>query len=193
MDFGIPVRPWATTLTSKCHGMPLIIETRHNLWLTTETSGSPASILFWLHFVMLWSEWSFWVWHVMSTVFYDVCVHPWGWGVTDYMQSVTCNLITNKSVTVISYVTSKNIVIRLQILLRNWMITYWIILKFRKEFCKNNKMIAFCFLNDIQFSNEKGCKFKFVPPERVWPQVRDHYDNTPNAFDGSFLSSSNAS
>lgn len=41
-----------------------------------------------------------------------------------------------------------------------------------------------CFLNDIQFSIEKKCKFEFVPSEWDWPQVRDHYDGTPNVFDG---------
>jgi hypothetical protein len=43
--------------------------------------------------------------------------------------------------------------------------------------------ITFCFLND-KFSIEKGL---FHLSES------DHYDDTPNAFDGSFLSSSNAS
>ena len=32
---------------------------------------------------------------------------------------------------------------------------------------------------------KKRHKFKFVPSERVGPQVRDHYDDTPNVFDGS--------
>jgi hypothetical protein len=38
--------------------------------------------------------------------------------------------------------------------------------------------------NDFQISIGKRRKFKFVPPERVWPQIRDHYDDTPNVFDG---------
>lgn len=40
------------------------------------------------------------------------------WGVTDYMQSLTCKGL-QKAVTVIRYITSKNIVTRLQILLKN--------------------------------------------------------------------------
>ena len=48
-------------------------------------------------------------------------------------------------------------------------------------FAKNKYLTRLCFLNDIQTSIEKRRKFKFVPPERV----RDHYDDTPNVFDGS--------
>jgi hypothetical protein len=35
-------------------------------------------------------------------------------------------------------------------------------------------MTSSCFLNDIQINIEQS--FQFVPPERVWPQVRDPYD-----------------
>ena len=52
---------------------------------------------------------------------------------------------------VIRYVTSKNIVIRLQILLKNQMIPLRITYKFPKK-----SMTLLCFLNDIQISIEKG-------------------------------------
>ena len=47
------------------------------------------------------------------------------------------------------------------------------------------KMFDTSLFSDIQIIIEKWHKFKFVPPEQVWPQVKDHYDDTPNVFDES--------
>ena len=73
------------------------------------------------------------------------------------------------------------------ILLKNEIITF----TFRKDICVKKNIWHFSFLNDIQISIEKRRKLKFVPPERVWLEVRDHYNDTPNVFDVSWEKSRN--
>lgn len=99
-----------------------------------------------------------------------VIVFNQGWG-------VTCNLITKK-MQLISYFTSTNIVIWL------WMPTFknrWLLLGLllNSEWMFVKKKHYDTFL----FSLWERRKFKFVPPERVWSQVGDHWWHTMRLMD----------
>ena len=52
-------------------------------------------------------------------------------------------------------------------------------------------MTPFCFLKDIQFSAEKEASLSLFHLSKS-ENKSDCYDDTPNAFDGSLLSSSNS-